>query len=105
MEEASDKAIEQIRSQDVIWFRPSEKHWHVKASSRAEQKGKTIMRLLVAMPTHWSFFLPRGLPFVTDDRHGLGQIALRGAVIALGNSHEDGVEYIKLRDTGGGVLA
>jgi hypothetical protein len=46
-----------------------------------------------------------GLPFVADGGHGLGQISLRGSVVALGNSHEEGVEYVKLSDTGGVVLA
>jgi len=48
-----------------------------------------------------SCFLRLDFPLVANRSHGLGKVALCSSVIALGHSYEDGVEYVKLSDTGG----
>jgi hypothetical protein len=51
-----------------------------------------------------SGFLPKAFPFVSDYCHSLGEIALRGPVVALRNGHKERVEYVELGNSCGGVF-
>ena len=37
--------------------------------------------------------------------HGLGKITFRASVVALSNCKKDRVQYVKLSNSGGGILA